>query len=762
MVVGSVTLTVLKGDGLGGFSILQQLPGGDTGLAVADVTGDGIADLIVGSSTADSIMLFVGSASGTYARGAAMLTGSGPASVLVADLNGDGVPDIATGNALSQSITLLMGLGAGTFARADIPTAISDGIDSIGAGDIDNDGDLDLVSLGGGLMTIHFNTGAAVFDTTQSLFASVNPRSLQLGDFNGDGLLDALFLNPTLDRISLVQQFLPGVFLPIRAITVGMNPGRVRAIDLDHDGDLDLTVAQPFATFTIDTPNVAQPQAAALPLTGGEVRVLLNNGESFVLSNKYYAGAYPRSFAAGDFNEDGVMDLVTTSRAFATPQSPFITEKGKGRAQVATTVGYVSVVLGKRGINLPGAERVLSGGAMNVVLGDVDNDGDLDLVEGRSFGFQVRQNNGAGVFDKSLSGVNTSGLIPANSSFQVARIDDDQTLDLVTATTEGVKVAFGDGLGSFSFLSVAAPGAFQSVVVCDVNGDGRNDIIAGELIANSPDQCVILINGGPAGFLRVGNISIGAQPVDIEIADFNMDGAIDVAFANRSGMNVSIVFLNSSGNIVSTQTIDVPGAAVGIRTADFDRDGDVDLAVAISSPVGKAVIVRNDGDGQFSIAQQLGSFTSTRDLAVGDVNLDGWPDVLVADSDQDRVHIFLNDQASGFIDAGAIITGDDPRSFALADVDGDDRPDLVVSGQKSFAPGPGISSFNFVMVHRNTAKGLAIIGDLTGEGVVGAADLGVLISMWGSCSVGVPCPADLNADGVVDSLDLSRLLANWS
>jgi len=201
---------------------------------------------------------------------------------------------------------------------------------------------------------------------------------------------------------------------------------------------------------------------------------------------------------------------------------------------------------------------------------------------------------------------------------------------------------------------------------------------------------------------------------------------------------------------------------VGIRTADFDRDGDVDLAVAISSPVGKAVIVRNDGDGQFSIAQQLGSFTSTRDLAVGDVNLDGWPDVLVADSDQDRVHIFLNDQASGFIDAGAIITGDDPRSFALADVDGDDRPDLVVSGQKSFAPGPGISSFNFVMVHRNTAKGLAIIGDLTGEGVVGAADLGVLISMWGSCSVGVPCPADLNADGVVDSLDLSRLLANWS
>lgn len=760
VVVAAATVTVLKGDGKGGFTILQQLPGGNAGLAVADVTGDGVGDLLVGSTTADFITLYTGSATGVFALGTPLATGSGPASVLVADLNGDGLPDIATGNVVSQSISLLMGQGAGAFARADLPAPINAGLESIDAADMDNDGDLDLVSLGGDVMTIHFNSGQGVFGASRSLPAGVNPRSLQLGDFNSDGLLDAVFLNPASNRVSLVQQFLPGAFLPIRAITVGMSPERVRSMDLDGDGDLDLVVAQPFSTFAVDTPGSVRSQAS-LPLTGGEVRVLRNIGGSFLLSSKYYAGAWPRSFAQGDFNEDGIIDLATTSRAIATSQSPFITDNRIDRAPVVTTLGYISVALGQRGLRFASAERVLSGGALDIVLADVDNDGDLDLVEGRSFGFQVRQNNGDGVFDVSISGVNTSGLLPANASFALARLDDDQNLDLVTASTEGVKVAFGDGTGLFSPLTVVAPGVFQSVVVCDVNGDNRNDIIAGELMVNAPDQCVILLNGGPAGFFRAGNTPIGAQPVDIAVADFNSDGASDAAFANRSGKSVSIVLINQAGGFISTQTITVPGTPVGVRAADFDLDGDTDLAVAISSATGGAMVIRNDGGGQFSIRPQLGSFTSSRDLAAGDVNLDGWPDVLVSDSDQDRVHIFLNDQAGGFIDAGAIITGDNPRSFALADIDGDDRQDLVVARQAPFTPGPGVGSFNFVMVHRGIAVGPVKVGDLTGDGVVGAADLVRLISMWGPCAPTAPCPADFNADGVVDSVDLATLLANW-
>ena len=56
----------------------------------------------------------------------------------------------------------------------------------------------------------------------------------------------------------------------------------------------------------------------------------------------------------------------------------------------------------------------------------------------------------------------------------------------------------------------------------------------------------------------------------------------------------------------------------------------------------------------------------------------------------------------------------------------------------------------------------ALVGDLNGDGVVNAADLGLLIVAWGPCGKGVPCPADLNEDGIVDAADLGFLFANWS
>ncbi|MFT3684381.1 MAG: FG-GAP-like repeat-containing protein [Phycisphaerales bacterium] len=140
----SNNVSVLMGSGAGTFAAPVNYPTGTSPwtVAVADVNGDGIADLVTANRLSNNVSVLLGSASGTFAAPVNYTTGTGPTCAAVADINGDGVPDIVVANESANNIGLLLGSGNGTFA-------------------------------------------------SQTIYAASNfPRSIAIADFNGDGLRD--------------------------------------------------------------------------------------------------------------------------------------------------------------------------------------------------------------------------------------------------------------------------------------------------------------------------------------------------------------------------------------------------------------------------------------------------------------------------------------------------------------------------------------------------------------------------------------------
>ena len=758
VIVGEDEIVVFLGDGCGGFNEHQRIVGGDAGLVVKDVTGDSLLDLVVGAFSGCEISIYPGVGGGLFGARTPIPSGCGPATVVAHDFNGDGIVDIATGNEESQSISVLYGIGKGAFGSANtIPTGINDGIGAITSADIDLDGDIDFVSAGGDSVTIHRNEGGA-FPVRTSIGAGLTPRSVQVGDLNDDNRMDIVVANAATNRVSILRQFAPGLFLPPATVTVGASPERMLLADLDQDGALDIVVAHPSTIIEIGNPNEDAPEGS-VGLFGGEVRVLRNSGAGlFTESDRFFAGAWPRAFDVGDFNGDGELDLVTASRVLPAFTSPFIVEGGAD----TNAVGFVSVAFGLTDATFAAAERVLSAGASRIKLGDVDNDGDLDLFEGRAFGYLVRRNNGDGRFDALVGGVDVTGLPLLDPSFDIGPINDDSRLDILTASSEGLKVAFGNGSGFFAPFEVVDEGGYRAVALVDLNGDGELDAVGAVPTTEGPDQAIALLGDGLGGFTRVDSTDLPKDPYMAIVADFNGDAKPDVAFACRDSKTVAVTFLDDAGQFSNVSTMTLPGVTQGIRAADVDRDGDLDIVAASFSLTGGAVIFLNDGEGQFTFDQQVGSFSDVPDVEAMDFNLDHWPDVLVPDAERDRVHIYLNDHLGGFEYAGAFVAGDYPRSLGAGDVNGDDRADVVIAGMQSETGPPGLQTFASVMSHFNASIGPATVGDLTGEGVVGAADLAALLQLWGNCPAMGACSGDLNADGVVNGIDLALLLANWS
>ena len=133
-------------------------------MAVADLNGDGRPDIIIANSASDtvSVLMNEGGSKGNvnFAPQVTFATGQQPFALAVADLNGDGKADIITANAASDTVSVLMGNGDGSFGRA---SAFSVGSRPYGvaAADLNGDGKLDIVTTGYGSnsVSVLLNTG---------------------------------------------------------------------------------------------------------------------------------------------------------------------------------------------------------------------------------------------------------------------------------------------------------------------------------------------------------------------------------------------------------------------------------------------------------------------------------------------------------------------------------------------------------------------------------------------------------------------------
>jgi len=349
----SYSVTILLGNGDGTFTsktTLQTEPDPEY-IAVADFNGDGILDLAVPNVNQNTVTVFLGDGDGTFtATATSPATGDAPESITVGDFNGDGIPDMAAANvcgndpscqSLAGTVTILLGNGDGTFTASPSSPATGVDPDSIAVGDFNGDGipDLAVANLWGtvigdetGTVTVLLGNGDGTFTATAtSPETGANPGFVAVGDFNGDGISDLAVSNNASDDLTILLGNGDGTFVTAANPPTGSAPVGIAVGDFNEDGIPDLAVAN----------------NAAETLT-----VLLGNGNGTFSTETTVSvgGEGSKAVAVADFNGDGVPDLAVQSFGIPT-----------GEAEVLLTANYTATA--SNSLDLPsgtGIQQVIA------------------------------------------------------------------------------------------------------------------------------------------------------------------------------------------------------------------------------------------------------------------------------------------------------------------------------------------------------------------------------------------------------------------
>jgi len=230
--VNDNTVTVLLGNGSGGFAPAAGSPfmvgTSPIFVVVGDFNGDGIQDLATANVNSGNVTVLLGNGFGGFgaATGSPFAVAGSPYSLVVGDFNRDGIQDLATANQNTNNVTVLLGNGSGAFTAAPgSPFAVGTGPNSVVVGDFNGDGiqDLATANYGSNNVTVLLGNGsggfAAASDSPLAVGSGTGPYSVAVGDFNGDGVQDIATANLNTGNVTVLLGF--GIGSTPQTITFG-------------------------------------------------------------------------------------------------------------------------------------------------------------------------------------------------------------------------------------------------------------------------------------------------------------------------------------------------------------------------------------------------------------------------------------------------------------------------------------------------------------------------------------------------------------
>jgi hypothetical protein len=677
-----------------------------TSVAVGDFNGDGTLDLavlsLIGGNT-DHIQIWLGNGDGTFRPGGYYDAGGYAYLLMAKDVNRDGILDLITEDASGGSQNVLMGHGDGTFSAPqeafDRYVSNTGGLFSTFA-DLTGNGTISRITTDNpdGLVHVYLGSG----DTYQSYQAGADPRSVAVGDLTGNGIPDLVVANFGSDTFSVLMGNGDGTFQPARTYQAAGGPFALTLADLNHDGRLDVITANYY---------------------GGGASVYLGNGDGTFRTDATLLAQDEGGVVLADLNGDGNADMVTGSLGGAA-----ITVRlgnGDGTFQAPQTYD-------------------LGGQLVSLSVEDVNGDGKPDLVAVVNTNQQVPNaidvflGNGDGTFQPARVVAQDA----SSSALALAHVFGGGHADLVQLDDGTVFASEARDDGTFQAARPVAPGiAFFTVPDTAPRGPGRPALITvtADYVSTFPGmpgyyaniRLEVLCTGPDDTLTATQTLSFPEVPSEVLVADVNGDGRPDLIAACPDGL-VGVFLGNGDGAFQPLPTFTACAPPLdSLVVSDIDEDGKPDLVVLSGEGGGfpyTLTVLKGRGDGTFDtanpVAASVGSSASS--LAVGDVNGDGLPDVVLVGGNTISVLLGAGDGTFRAIDASnAVGRRDTPF---LADLTGDGIADTVVLDQsgdilfRGGLPGPdGGFAPPVVLNPGRPARDLAVVN--TGAGwVVAAAD----------------------------------------
>lgn len=596
-------LTTLLGNGAGGFG-----PRSDTStnldqgglLEVADATGDGVFDAVMGDHRAAAVFVSRGSGDGTFELpleyGVGTSTSSQVYAIAVANLSEDGSPDIVVAfrGGGSGGASVLLGNGSGSFAPR-VNYLVNSSTRSLAVGEFTGDGHADLVVVSdvtSGLASLLRGVGNGTFLPKVDGPAGLGGLLVEVADINADGYFDAVIV-PTSVGHSVDVVYGNGNGLGGgKVLPGGAGAGLRGSVIADYTGDGVADVA--YAT------NITNKIFVRPGVGGGEF------GAAIALDSPIaIAGVHP--LATGDLNGDGRKDLVEAAwgNSNASPTSslvvflgtpvglapPTLTPTGTGPHDVALADlngdGRLDAITANYGGN-PSTPPTVPGSTISVLLGngdgtfaspvpynvgigpkalavgDVNADGFLDVAvcNSGSSSITLLRGNGNGAMGSRID----FPLASAAVSIAFGDFDHDGNVDLAAARTFWISIYPGDGNGAFgspqdiyTALSPSFSGALFIATV-DLNADERDDLV----VANQRLQGIVYLHSGPGNvFVAEPLYGTDEVPRDFALGDYDGDGHDDLAVS--CSYSISLLRNLHPVNVAVPPLVVPPGSGVSLR-----------------------------------------------------------------------------------------------------------------------------------------------------------------------------------------------------
>ncbi|MEH2333752.1 FG-GAP-like repeat-containing protein, partial [Nostoc sp.] len=258
-----------------------------------------------------------------------------------------------------------------------------------------------------------------------------------------------------------------------------------------------------------------------------------------------------------------------------------------------------------------------------------------------------------------------------------------------------------------------------SVTVGDFNGDGKLDLATANRSSNNVS---VLLGNGTGGFATATNFTVNG-PQSVTMGDFNGDGKLDLATANHYYNNVSVLLGDGTGGFATATNFTVNGHPVSVTVGDFNGDGKLDLATANHASNNVSVLL-GDGTGGFATATNFTVGSNPRSVTVGDFNGDSKLDLAAANASSNTVSVLLN------VNLAPVTTA---TNTALAYTENDPATIIDAGISVSDADSPNLSSAT-VSITNGLASAEDILAFTNQNGITGSYTNGVL-TLTGSATV---------------------------